>query len=705
MSRLQLATHNEAPTTSTHTSATSTELLPVVDVPENDREKQSTKHWRRSRRYKKINPPRPLSPLPCDPPHVENRCGGSLLAAREGDPPPAVKRGDTDDARIDGSSLSLSKEKISLAEPASSKSAVTLPSGNQEVDHVSAAEVVLKTSAKESPTTEGEHSRVATRWTRNRGIMMNTFLLLVTCLCAATAAITGYEMRKFVTAMEGTCEDLVPDGRNIVDVSGCQKDAEKLHPLSTYPNTNIRTVNGAYYLPGCYVYTGICTVVSDGPKCNVTNGTSANPRDCLCGTSPCINGTGFHCLASANSCTRHAVCDNTDATLPSTRNCGCGKIDKIDREVLSKGKVCCNQLNKDTCSELAACSHTNSTSPNTCLGNGSYCEEQTDTCSYAPCGVTNGTIENVDSCGCAGSKADCLDADSTVLHCTVSGSTGGCNKFVGFAQDGYMQVNEDTCLGMECVNQQQPRKLFNCRLLEISDSLELFLDSSTTLDREETNIDDVRGKIGRTLTSIFLAGLFFTLMCSSVGHDSYQALCDLKQKQLFTRTNKLNHHEKSSIGKLTGTIFLVFFSSQVRVDADTSFMQRTTGFCTARTNWGVITNPSICQDGAKSLQLAANPTVVETSENNRPHGCWWYAIDSQIIQNIVDTPSTEECSLEYPCVCGFTAPVCTNTDGTAGNDLEQCVCGVSGGCDMVRFWRLQNCTTILFLSSYSVAFY
>ena len=158
-------------------------------------------------------------------------------------------------------------------------------------------------------------------------------------LCATSAAATGYELRKFVTAMEGTCEDLTPDGQKIPNLDGCRKAAVKLN-VSAYPDIDILKTNSAWQPPGCNInrqylqfnsrqssnrkfsawFTGICSI-AHGPQCLVSNGTSANPHDCLCGLAPCINSTGFHCLASASSCTQHAVCDNADATMPLSRNC------------------------------------------------------------------------------------------------------------------------------------------------------------------------------------------------------------------------------------------------------------------------------------------------------------------------------------------------------------------------------------------------
>ena len=131
----------------------------------------------------------------------------------------------------------------------------------------------------------------------------------------------------------------------------------------------------------------------NAPKCTSTDGLTENAHACTCGSSACGSGSGMYCLASENLCGLGPICQNRDASVPTTYDCICGDT------------VSCTSLSKpycyaadDVCKSIPNCAVADGSSANTgvvkctCGDVGNECTSSTGMYCYSPtswCGTTS----------------------------------------------------------------------------------------------------------------------------------------------------------------------------------------------------------------------------------------------------------------------------------------------------------------------------
>jgi len=157
------------------------------------------------------------------------------------------------------------------------------------------------------------------------------------------------------------------------------------------------------------------------PTCTNTDGTAANPANCVCGTTDCdADTTGLFCDASKNRCD-FVNCTNTDGTAANPANCACGTT---DCDATTTGLFC--DASKNRC-RFTACANINGTAANPAncacgttdcdAATGLFCDASKNQCNNVPyCTITNGTAANSANCACG--TTDC-DA-ATGLFCDTS---------------------------------------------------------------------------------------------------------------------------------------------------------------------------------------------------------------------------------------------------------------------------------------------
>ena len=116
--------------------------------------------------------------------------------------------------------------------------------------------------------------------------------------------------------------------------------------------------------------------------CHVTNGTSANFNDCLCGTNDCTASIGLFCRSSVNKCGMLSPCTISNGSVANDDACTCGTNDCT----MSSGLFCQSSLNK--CAKVEPCVATN----------GSVVNDGVCTCGTKDCNTTTGLYCKIDFC-------------------------------------------------------------------------------------------------------------------------------------------------------------------------------------------------------------------------------------------------------------------------------------------------------------------
>ena len=146
-------------------------------------------------------------------------------------------------------------------------------------------------------------------------------------------------------------------------------------------------------------------------SCSITDGSTVNNKDCVCGTSECDSTTGLVCTVSTNTCSHPAVCSVIDSSSLNTEACACGSTDCDS----STGLMC--TASENICSHPAACSIIDGSSINTkdceCGSNvcdsstGLFCLASTNQCNTKRmCSSIYGKTINSENCACGSSDCD-----------------------------------------------------------------------------------------------------------------------------------------------------------------------------------------------------------------------------------------------------------------------------------------------------------
>ena len=140
--------------------------------------------------------------------------------------------------------------------------------------------------------------------------------------------------------------------------------------------------------------------------CNIVDGSSINDGDCACGSTNCIDASGYFCLAILNKCAKTLIaplCSNTDGSTVNSESCSCGSSE-CDA---TKGLFC--NAEYSACSKIPVCSNKD----------GSTVNSETCSCGSSECDATKGLF-------CLATSSKC-----TISRANPDDSCVGCEDLVG----------------------------------------------------------------------------------------------------------------------------------------------------------------------------------------------------------------------------------------------------------------------------------
>jgi len=114
-------------------------------------------------------------------------------------------------------------------------------------------------------------------------------------------------------------------------------------------------------------------------------------------------------------------------------------------------------------------------------------------------------------------------------------------------------------------------------------------------------------------------------------------------------------------------------------NAKFTFIERTSGVCGDSIvefpvgDLGLTRGPNECEEGATALGWSYPYIVQRRWDTSVPYGCFFKAFDGLLYFN--RAPSGPTCQTWAKCMCPAAGPVCTNTDGSARNSGNACLCG------------------------------
>ena len=101
--------------------------------------------------------------------------------------------------------------------------------------------------------------------------------------------------------------------------------------------------------------------------------------------------------------------------------------------------------------------------------------------------------------------------------------------------------------------------------------------------------------------------------------------------------------------------------------------------------WTYIRNKEKCEAAAAWLKLSKTSASYST-EDEDVDGCYVDTFDYDALKMPSTFSNPGNCAAYYKCLCTFTAPPCTNTDGSIRNAGTGCVCGSSACTTQTGFY-------------------